>query len=579
MYAPDTFIESLPLFADLSSPEKQFIASKSQVVEFKKGEIIYKEGDSPDFFYCMINGRVEIYHPSEKTKNHKEFIIERVRRGDYFGSISSLTGRPHTVSTKVLNDSLLLRIAKKDFKGILQRIPKLAILLSHSLSRRLGRKDLKEIFESKIIAIYTPVEVFDSSRYISTLEKSLIKESGKKVFVLKSYCFPKKSDVSYKLSLLTRTYHYILVAVSGKLNEVNFEILKQADICHILSLSDKLSLQKTSHLIKKLKQSVTRYVKHTISVILKIDSFYHKLSYKEKTKTLSSEILASLPKDESLYKKTIRRIAREISGVTIGLALGSGAAMGLAHIGVLKILEEENIPIDVISGTSIGALIATFWAAGLSAQDIAKITYKFKSKFKTLLLVDPTLPIRGLIKGRAIKKILKAHLGNKTFFDVKLPLKIIACDIKNRKEHVIDKGKLVDAVMASIAIPGVFEPVECAGNIQFVDGGIVNPVPVNVLSRAGVKRIIAVNALPSPMDIVRISRKKLNIYDIIINSFQAMEFTIAENSCKQADVHIHPMPKLCDWYEFYKSSLCIKTGKVHTKRLLPEIKKLIKRNY
>ena len=250
--------------------------------------------------------------------------------------------------------------------------------------------------------------------------------------------------------------------------------------------------------------------------------------------------------------------------------------MGLAHIGVLKVLEREKIPIDLVAGTSIGALIAALWAVGVNAAEIERFTKGFKSKLKTLSSIDPTLPVRGLIKGRGIRRALKHYLGNKTFFDVKLPLKIVACDIKRRREYVIDRGNLLDAVMASIAIPGVIEPVEYKG-LQLVDGGIVNPIPVNVLTRAGIKRIIAVNALPSPEDIVRRERKKLNIYDIIVNSFQAMEFTIATNSCQQADVYLNPIPEIADWYEFYKAHTFIKAGEDQAKIALGKIKSLIKK--
>jgi len=568
-------IDSLPLFSDLSILQKQSIASRCQIVEFKKGEIVYKEGDPPDYFYCMVNGRAEIYHPSSKTKTHKEQRIECVRKGDYFGSISSLTGKSHTVSVRALNDSVALVLSTKDFNYILRKIPKLAVFLSHSLSRRLGRKGIKEIFESKIIAIYSISDNFDSSHYTIMLGDTLKKESGKKIFVVQGSSMYKKKNVAAKLSSLTANYHYVLVNIQNDLNDINFEILKQSDVCHILTPSNKDFLHKTARLIKRLEKSLAKYSKQNLSVILKEDMFYAQTSYDEKFKILSKGIFASLPEHKLGYKKAIKRIAREISGVLVGLALGSGAAMGIAHIGVLKILEEKKVPIDTIAATSMGALVAALWAVGFSANEIEKLALGFKSKLRTLFLLDPALPIRGLIKGRAVRKVLKHYLGNKTFFDIKLPLKIVACDIKKRSQVVIDKGSLVDAVMASIAIPGVFEPVEPQDGTQLVDGGIVNPLPVSVLSKAGIKRIIAVNTLPSPQDIVRIRRKRLNIYDIIVNSFQAMEFAIALNSSQQADVYIKPIPKLADWYEFYKVKAFIKTGYSCGKDKIPEIKKLI----
>ena len=395
--------------------------------------------------------------------------------------------------------------------------------------------------------------------------------------IVKSASIEHKKAVSSSLSALSENYHYVLVEVSGDSDIVNFEILKQSDTCHLLTAADKTSLHKTSNLVRQLEGSFAKHTKQTVFVILKEGPGYEWSSYKDKLRILSKEVFASLPKGLGDYRRAVRRIAREISEVRVGLALGSGAAMGLAHTGVLKVLEKEKIPVDIISATSIGALIASLWAAGFSAGEVEKITSAFKSKLRMLFLLDPTLSLKGLIKGRAVRRILKSYLGNKTFFDTRLPLKVVACDIKNRREFIIDKGSLVDAVMASIAIPGVFEPVKWAGGIQLVDGGIVNPLPVSVLSRAGIRRIVAVNTLPSPQDLVRIERKRLNLYDVIVNSFQAMEYTMALNSCYQADIYLHPIPRLADWYEFHKARLFIKTGEEHARRVLPKIRELVKR--
>jgi len=560
------------LFADLPFRKKRFIASKCQIVELKKGDVIYNEGDPPDHFYCMVTGRVEIYHPAY-GKNHKR-TIEYVRKGDYFGSISALTGKPHSVSARAVNDSAVLRVSVEDFKVILHKIPGLGVLLSRSLSRRLGKKPVKEIFESRIIAVYSSGDPADSRVYAVSLAKELKKQSGKKAAIVASGLIKNAGEVSPKLSEYTGENHYVIIDVSPYDKEAGMEIMKQSDAAHMISPSDKRSLRKTAVLAGKLERMFGKYASQNISVILKEDSCYKETSYEDKFAILSRGIYATLSDDSDIYKKTISRIARETAEVRIGLALGSGAAIGLAHIGVLKVLEEEKIPIDIISGSSMGALVAALWASGLSIAEMEKMAYSFKSKLRTLFLIDPALPVRGLVRGRAVRKVLEYYLGDKTFHDIRLPLKIMACDIRTRGEFVIDKGKLVDAVMASTAIPGVFEPV-IYGDTQLVDGGIIDPVPVDILSRSGVKKIIAVNVLPSPRDTVGLARKKLNIYNIIVHSFQAAEFTIAVNSCQQADVYLHPVPEAADWYEFYKGKLFIKTGREKAMEKLPEIKKLV----
>ncbi|MFC1590772.1 patatin-like phospholipase family protein [Candidatus Omnitrophota bacterium] len=568
-------IDSLPLFSGLSFFEKRLIASKSRVVEYEKGHDIYQEGDAPDYFYCMVNGRAEMYHPPSKTKRRGRLSIECVRRGDYFGSISSLTGHPHSVSAKAINDSAVLIIKQKEFDYILKKVPKLAVFLSRSLSRRLSKKPVKRVFESTIVSVYGVEEGAGSSRYAQALAESIRNESGKKVLLIRSASIPNKKDVSRKLSAFAEDHHFVIVDVPEGLSGLNLEVLKQSDRCHIICPSDRMSLCRAESLIKQLRRALGRGGALEVSVMIKEDPFYPKSSYEERSNILSREVSASLPSDRQGYERALRRTARELSGVMTGLVLGSGAAMGLAHIGVLKVLEDEKIPIDVISATSIGALIAALWAAGLSARKIERFMSSFKSRLKVLSLIDPTFPVRGLIKGNTVRNILKRYLGNKKFSDARFPLKIVACDIKKRREVIIEKGRLVDAVMASIAIPGVFEPVVLKNNVHLVDGGIVNPLPVSCLSRAGLKRIIAVNTLPSPDDMVRIERNKLNIYDIIVNSFQTMEYSLSEYSCQQADVYLHPIP-LADWYEFYKAKSFIRAGTDCARRMLPKIKNLVK---
>lgn len=571
-----SIISNLPIFSGLSYFQKKFIASRCQIVEFKKGDIIYEEGGLPDYFYCIINGRVEIYQPKKKSGAGQESILERLRRGEYFGSVSCLTNQPHTVSVRALNDSGVLRINKEDFNLTLKKIPQLAVYLSHSLSSRLSKKDAKEIFESKIISIFGLNTGSGSTDYAEDLAENIKKESGKKVSIIKSGSIANKEEASAKLSLLTGDYHYVLVDAGNKLDDKNFEILEQSDICHILTASDKDSLSESRLLAEKLENCFGKDARQAVSIIIKEDKYYSQSSYEEKMKILSREIFTTLAQDKIKYQKTIKRIAREISGVMLGLALGGGGAIGLAHIGVLKVLEKEDITVDIISATSIGALVASLWASGFSGAEIEKIASGFKGRLRNLFLVDPTLSLRGLIKGHGVKKVLKSYLGEKTFFDLKLPLKIVACDIKNRSEIVIDKGNVVDAIMASIAIPGIFEPVQYEGK-QLIDGGIVNPVPVSVLSKLGIKRIIAVNTLPSPADIVRIKNKRLNIFDVIVNSIQAMEYNMAVTSCQQADLYIHPISSLADWYEIYKAKLFIKTGEEKTEELLAQIKELVKK--
>ena len=148
----DYIIKEIPVFSGLLPKQQAYIKQKARFLEFKKGQVIYKEGSVPSFFYCIIRGRVAV---STQDRFGKQTILEHLHRGKYFGVISSLTGDPHSVTARAINDSLLLVINKDDFETVLRRVPQLAIELGKALSRRLKRRDFRQkiVFESTIISV------------------------------------------------------------------------------------------------------------------------------------------------------------------------------------------------------------------------------------------------------------------------------------------------------------------------------------------------------------------------------------------------------------------------------------------
>lgn len=180
----------------------------------------------------------------------------------------------------------------------------------------------------------------------------------------------------------------------------------------------------------------------------------------------------------------------------VGLALGSGSARGLAHIGVLKVLDREGIPIDFIAGTSAGALIGAIYAAGISPFEIEEITLNIDRK-KTISLFTPTISNSGLLDGSRIEKFIESILGRQNIGSLKIPFAAVATDLQSGEEIIITEGSLITAIRASMSIPGIFTPVEHNGRL-LVDGGLVNPVPVSTTIGMGADIVIAVNVLPPP---------------------------------------------------------------------------------
>jgi NTE family protein len=268
----------------------------------------------------------------------------------------------------------------------------------------------------------------------------------------------------------------------------------------------------------------------------------------------------------------------------IGLALSGGASRGLAHIGVLQVLREENIPIDMIAGTSAGAVMGAIYASG---QNIEKmIEHALDSRWKQIPMIDPSFPKTGFIKGQKIMKLLSSFLGgNINFADLKIPFACVATDIDTGEEVVIASGSVPDALRASISIPGIFTLVKREGR-YLVDGGLTTPVPVNVVKRMGADFVIAVNVNPTVSHRLGKSgrarvkaSKEPNLFQIIMQSIYITTNAIARNNLLAADVVIEPDLAHIGAGDFHKAKALIEQGRQAAIKAIPEIKRNLKYLY
>lgn len=212
----------------------------------------------------------------------------------------------------------------------------------------------------------------------------------------------------------------------------------------------------------------------------------------------------------------------------IGLALGGGAAKGIAHIGVLKAFEEEQIRIHCISGTSAGALVASYYAFGRPAESILSIC----STLNLSKIISFTFERGGLFSTNTIREMIHRDLGDCRIEDAEIPLAICATDIETGEQLVFREGNLADAVCASMAVPGLFVPVEVDGRI-LVDGGLVENVPISPLAKMGAGITVAV-------DLSHVSRypKPEDTFDVISNAINiGIDFN-TRKQLKKADIAV-----------------------------------------
>lgn len=263
----------------------------------------------------------------------------------------------------------------------------------------------------------------------------------------------------------------------------------------------------------------------------------------------------------------------------VGLALGSGVARGLAHIGVLEVLEREGILIDMISGTSMGAIIGAAYASRKSARQIREFALDLGWK-KMLPLVDLTVLKTGFIGGRRIKKRLKEIIGEVSFADLAKPFACVATDVITGEEVVFRDGSVLDAVIASISLPIIFRATKWRGR-YLVDGTLVTPVPVRVLKDMGADFVISVNVLHHPGEKTPLHPedvkdiKEPNIFNIMIQTVNILASHLVESSLSGADVVIEPNMAGIGLTDFHKAEECIRRGELAAQDSIPEMKRLL----
>jgi NTE family protein len=262
----------------------------------------------------------------------------------------------------------------------------------------------------------------------------------------------------------------------------------------------------------------------------------------------------------------------------VGLALSGGAARGLAHVGVLAVLQQEGIPIDMIAGTSAGAIMGAIYASSLDTakMKLQAVDPSWKGRAP---MIDPSFPKTGLIKGRKIRKILSDFIGgNINFSDLKIPFACVTTDIDSGEEIVIDSGPVLDALRATISIPGIFTVLKYRGR-YLVDGGLTTPVPVNIVRDMGADIVIAVNVNPdvtgriSKTSKKRIAaRKEPNIFQVMMQSIYITTHSLAVNNMAGADIVIEPDLADISAGEFSRAEELVELGEQACREALTEIR-------
>jgi NTE family protein len=253
----------------------------------------------------------------------------------------------------------------------------------------------------------------------------------------------------------------------------------------------------------------------------------------------------------------------------VALVLGGGAALGFAHIGVIKVLEQNGINIDMVVGTSMGALVGATYCAGLNPKQMIEVA----SKFKTFDMVDFNFNKSGLFSGKGVMKTIAKILPDINIEELNKEFACVACDLLTEKEVVLASGNLREAVRASISIPGVFVPVE-KDDMLLIDGGVINNLPEEVAINMGAEVIISVDVLNKS----KVRELPKSFIETLLAGINISIKEIQKYKSYHADILICPDVGDVGQMAFTKKATigCIKKGEKEAKKHIEEILKALK---
>jgi predicted acylesterase/phospholipase RssA len=446
-------------------------------------------------------------------------------------------------------------------------------------------------------------------------------KTGVKFFILPPQeTFPLDAYFVQLLGVLKEYYTFVLVNIvtDNELTPDTIRTMEQANtILYLLEQQDAVEgqtfpileafKQKLSHLQPKLELITVRDLKdepvpqefhelvhHQHVHYLRIDKDPVQFLFQEKGSSVipSGSDRNALPQ----IKRDVSRIARRLGNVSIGLVLGGGGARAYAHLGILKVLEEASIPIDMIAGTSMGAFLGALHVLGKTNEEILELSAEAWKKLRSPL--SWTLPRVSFIKGRRIRQIVHNIFGDIFIEDLPIPFFCVSGDLVSGQQVVMGQGRLYEAILASGALPAFFPPVNIS-DMQLVDGGVVNNVPGDVLKKQGIDIVIAVDVTPErevhlQADTAQISYQGNPLQRLLqyIRRLRAQYGTvllprlimrviaiegleITRNKSRSFDIHIKPEIEGFDLFDFKKLDQIVMLGEQTGRQQLPKIQETL----
>jgi NTE family protein len=625
-------LSTVPIFSFLGRDEIAAVESLFAESTHQKGEYICREGEEGDTFHIILDGEAEVFVGQEDSAR----VLDILKKGDFFGEMVLLQGGRRTASVVVSRRARLVTLDRASFNRLFMKNPKALECFTRVLCKRIAESNKGNVVRKLTTAISissSGPELRGKTMLARALAGVLFDITGSPALVVQASVEAGASEASLQAAsdgwersvrcVDEGVYTLLVPARSGQYPDYYAErgsnlISRFAERFPFIifdigaeprGLAEAIGLFSDVHV--EIGDTATLLESKPSDLTMKRFRVINRFNRTSRPVPICHCEPFVLPRDGSLIGRDgarfirknprsilglpVHRLARKILGATVGVALGGGAAFGIAHLGVLKTLEKHGIPIDLIAGCSQGSIISVGYAAGVSARRMTDIALELGRWWNSFRAMDPTLTHPGLLLGNRFVKIFEPHLGDvRTFSDLMMPCVTVATNIETGERVSVGSGMLTTAFRASAAVPMVFSPVKI-GETVLVDGGVSDPVPAEVVNSMGADLCIAVNVVPPPKLGVETAVSKamrvinrlnpmhyLNgapdmppMFDIIMNSMQVLQHELGNFKAISADVLIKPDLSDFTWIEYYRSSELIQRGEEAAEQAIPAIERAL----
>lgn len=555
-----------PLFEGVEGDDLQELAWRSRPKRFAPGDVICEAGDPGDSLFVITEGvaRVLVGGPTGEPR-----VVARLRRGDVIGEMSLLTGEPRSATVVASTHTTALELARSEFAALIPRHPNILLNLTRILSRRLAQTTAQTV-EGRTRGEAVALLVGESAmRLVPELLLATEAASARPITSIDARVSAEQALDTLD-DLLAEVGTAILVA---DLSTESLVALAGAVDRTVAIVGGEGELAQLTESIDQLPEADRRV--ETV-VFAETPDESRRTQDDAGSRTPVVRVLAP---GLSATAEDVAWLGRHLSRTKIGLALGAGGAKGYAHIGAIAVLTEAGYTVDCVSGSSIGAMIGSWLALGMSVAEIdATMRHAFRPEVVAEIF---KLSLTGRSTGlETMTEVLRESTADKTFDDVLIPLVVMTVDLNAREPALVTEGPLWEALLAATAVAGLFPPYERDGQ-RLVDGLALVPVPTGAVADAGADVTVSVNLMsrqtlpawpteipvPADAEAPRASR----VLDTLLEVMDLTQLDASEQHAARADVVVTPRFGPGSWRDFYLADLFLDAGRRAAEEQLPAL--------